>query len=226
MKLAGIFLLAAFLLPAADGPHFDITDARGKKPAGVAIEAGEPDADGWFPLKTVVHGKGDPMLVWPFDGAAKRPDGPEPIPVIVIPRGDEKALANHRVVATLAARVMLGFPVADFPDTALSKAVSELLQSSDAFEKGVGLLYAKKYPDAAEELAHALKDRQNQLTRFPSEIHAVAILYGQALMGENKFDAAAVAFLTALKQRPSSDLAQGLRAEALTRAGKSDAIGR
>ena len=71
MKLVGLFPLAALLVLGADGPHFEIFDARGKKPASVTIEAGEPDADGWF--KLTVKGKGDPVLFWPYDGAAKVP---------------------------------------------------------------------------------------------------------------------------------------------------------
>ena len=48
-----------------------MTDARGKKPPGVTIEAGEPDADGWFSLRVVKGKRGDPVLIWPFDGMAK-----------------------------------------------------------------------------------------------------------------------------------------------------------
>ena len=88
MKPAALFLLAMFLA----GPQFEVTDERGKKPPGVTIEAGEPDADGWFALK-VVKGKnaGDPMLIWPFDGMTKLPAGA----VIVIQRGNKKALENR-----------------------------------------------------------------------------------------------------------------------------------
>jgi hypothetical protein len=226
MKLAGFFPIAALLVSGADGPHFDITDARGKKPAGVSIGAGGPDADGWFSLK-VVTGKGDPVLLWPFDGAAKMPDGSEPIPAIVIQRGDVKALANRRVVAAIATPFVLGLrPVeSGFDGAALKEAISGLVQSGDPFEKGVGLLYAAKQAEAAEELGRALKERQRQLTRVPSEIYAVAILYGQALSRNKKFDEAAVAFLAALKQRPSDRLARDLRSDALVRAGKPEAAG-
>jgi tetratricopeptide (TPR) repeat protein len=96
----------------------------------------------------------------------------------------------------------------------------------DPFEKGVGLLYAGKYADAAGQLAIALKQRQRQLTRVPSEIYPAAMLQGLALYRANKFDDAAVAWLTALKQRPSDEMAQKHRAEALTKAGKPEAIGR
>ena len=105
--IAAALLVAALSLSAAQGPSFDITDARGKKASGVTIEAGTPDADGWFPLK-FARTKGEPVLVWPFDGTAKLPDGPEPIPVIAIQRGDEKALANRRAVAAMAVPIVLG----------------------------------------------------------------------------------------------------------------------
>ncbi len=232
MKPAIVLLLAALQLPGADGPHFDLTDARGKKPTGVSVEAGEPDADGWFALK-LTRAKGDPVLVWPFDGLARRPDGPEPIPVIVIQRGEVKALTNPRVVAAIATPFVMGRSqmgkIAEetgLDPEALNKAFAALALSSDAFEKGAGLLYAKKYAEAADELARALKERQNQLTPMPAEIYPAAVLYGQALLRENKFDAAAVAFLAALKQRPSDSMARELRADALLRAGKPDAAPR
>jgi TolA-binding protein len=61
---------------------------------------------------------------------------------------------------------------------------------------------------------------------MPSDIYPAALLYGQALYRANKFDDAAVAFLTARKQRPSSELAAKARDEALIKAGKGDAVGR
>ena len=213
MKSAALFLLAMFLA----GPQFEVTDERGRKPPGVTIEAGEADADGWFPLR-IVKGKnaGDPILVWPFDGMTKLPAGP----VIVIRRGNKKALENRHVAAVLAASMLLGAS----PDTGLDpKAIPDLSQSPDAFERGVGLLYARKSAAAIDPLAQALKERQRQLTPFASEIYAAAILYGQALAAERKFDAAAVAFLVAIKQRPSAALPRKLRADALINAGKPDA---
>ena len=217
MKPAALFLLAMFLA----GPQFEVTDERGKKPPGVAIEAGEADADGWFPLK-VVKGKnaGDPVLIWPFDGMTKLPVGP----VIVIQRGNKKALENRHAVGAIAASMLLGEATDTGLDpTALNKAILDLSQSPDAFEKGVGLLFAKKSAEAADALAQGLKERQRQLTPFASEIYPAAILYGQALAGEKKYDAAAVAFLVATKQRPSAALPRKLRADALINAGKPDA---
>ena len=173
------------------------------------------------------------MLVWPFDGTAKLPDGPEPIPAIVIQRGDEKALANRRVVAAIATPFVLGLTSMDLiagksglEAAALKQAILALAQSTDPFEKGVGLLYAAKQDEAAEELSRALKERQRQLTRMPSEIYPIAMLYGQALLRQNKFDAAAVAFLAASKQRPSDRLARELRSDALVKAGKPEAVER
>jgi uncharacterized protein HemY len=88
------------------------------------------------------------------------------------------------------------------------------------------LLYSGEAADAADQLAAALKQRQRQLTRVPSEIYSLAMLYGQALYRANKFDDSAVAFLMALRQRPSDEAARKYRAEALTRAGKPEAAGR
>jgi hypothetical protein len=220
--------VALFLFLAAPVLQFQITDGRGKETSVVTIEAGAPDNDDWRPLK-VAKAKGDVVLVWPFDGSAKQPDGPEPIPVIVIQRGQ----ANQRAVAAIAASVVLGTATIEetagktgFTPESLAKAFAGLATSMDPFEKGVGLLYAGKYADAAGQLAIALKQRQRQLTRVPSEIYPAAMLYGQALYRANKFDDAAVAWLTALQQRPSDEMAHKYRAEALTKAGKPEAIGR
>ncbi len=230
MRPVAALLLAALLLSAAEGPQFDITDARGKKASGVTIEAGTPDADGWFPLK-FAKTKGEPVLVWPFDGTAKLPDGPEPIPVIAIQRGDEKALAYPRVVAAMAVPIVLGLATPQdiagktgLDAAALTKAFPTLVSASDSFEKGVGLMAANKFADAASELGRALKERQRQLTRVPSEIYPAALLYGHALEREKKFDEAAVAFLAALKARPSDELARKFRQDALVKAGKGDAV--
>ena len=83
---------------------------------------------------------------------------------------------------------------------------------------------ANKFTEAAGELGRALKERQRQLTRVPSEIYPAALLYGLALEKEKKFDEAAVAFLAALKVRPSDELARKFRQDALLKAGKPDAV--
>jgi tetratricopeptide (TPR) repeat protein len=184
-------------------------------------------------VKVKDKGKNDPVLVWPFDGLAKRPDGPEPIPAIVIQKGDVKALTSKAVVAAIATPVVLG--LSNISDTAakfgytadaLRRAFSELSSSTDPYQKGIGLLYAGKAEDAAEQLGTALRQRQRQLTRVPSDIYPAALLYGQALYRANKFDDAAVAFLAAQKQRPSSEFAAKSRDEALIKAGKAEAAGR
>jgi hypothetical protein len=220
---------AVLLLLAGAALRFDISDARGKKASGIVIEAGAPDADGWSAL-SVAKGKGDPVLVWPFDASAKAPDGPEPIPAIVIQRGDEKALVNTRVVAAIAAPVAVGDSTLEeraretgFAAADLAKAMAGLVSSPDAFASGVGLLCANKPAAAADKLAQALRERQRQLTRMPSEIYPAAMIYGHALVLENKFDDAAVAFLGALKERPSKEAARKARADALVRAGKPEA---
>jgi tetratricopeptide (TPR) repeat protein len=216
--------LVFLLLGAAAVPHFDVTDARGKKPSGVSIEAGDSDAGGWFPLRVVNKGKGNPVLIWPFDGRAKLQDGPGEIPVTVIENANPIALMNTRIVAALAAGSLLGFPHETGLDAAaVAKAIEGLSAAEDPFPKGVGLLAAKKPADAAEFLGRALKERERQLTRVPSEVYPAALLYGQALLGSGKFDDAAVAFLKALKQRPADPVARKLRSEALAKAGKPEA---
>ena len=85
------------------------------------------------------------------------------------------------------------------------------------------LLYENKPADAVEPLARALRERERQLTRIPSEIYPAAMLYGRALFGANQFDDAAVAYLKAMNQRPSGAAARKARAEALIRAGKPEA---
>jgi hypothetical protein len=233
MKAVGLLLLfAAFLFAATSVLQFQITDGRGKETSTVTIEAGAPDYDGWRPIK-VVKAKSDAVLVWPFDGSAKLPDGPEPIPAIVIQRGEERALGNKRAVAAIATPVVLRAATVEettgktgFSAELLAKAFAGLALSADPFEKGVGLLYAEKFADAAEQLGLALKQRQRQLTRVPSEIYPAAMLYGQALYRANKFDDSAVAYLAALKQRPSDEAARKHRAEALMKAGKPEAAGR
>jgi len=217
--------VALFLLFAGPVLQFRITDGRGKETSAVTIEAGAADDDGWRPLK-VTKAKGDVVLVWPFDASAKQPDGPEPIPAIVIQRGQ----ANQPAAAAIATPVVLGIATIEetagktgFTPESLAKAFTGLATSMDPFEKGVGLLYAGKYAEAAAQLAIALKQRQRQLTRVPSEIYPAAMLYGLALYRANKFDDAAVAWLAALKQRPSDEMARKHRAEALTKAGKPEA---
>ncbi|MGD1070735.1 MAG: tetratricopeptide repeat protein [Bryobacteraceae bacterium] len=217
--------LLVFLLLAASPLHFDITDARGKHPSGVTIDAAEPDADGWYQLHVTTRSsaKSTPplVLIWPYDGRAKTPDGPEPIPAIVIQAGDPKALENHHVIAAMAAGVLLN-STAPQPQ-GIDKAIAGLANSEDAFAKGVGLLYAKNSVDAIDPLARALRERERQLTRVPSEIYPAAMLYGRALFEAGKFEDAAVAYMKAMKQRPSDAAARNARAEALIKAGKPEA---
>ena len=225
-NVAVLFFLTAPLM------QFHITDGRGKETTAVTIDFGAPDADGWRQLK-IGKAKGDVVLVWPFDAMAKQPDRPEPIPAIVIQRGDEKALANKAAIASIATPVVLGAATIDdaahktgFTTAALAKTFADLATADDAFEKGIGLLYAGKFEDAAKSLDIALRERQRQLTRMPSEIYPAAMLDGLALTRANKFDAASVAYLAAMKQRPSDESVSNLRGEALVKAGKADAAGR
>jgi tetratricopeptide (TPR) repeat protein len=234
MKAVCLLLLNGIALFGAQGLQFTVTDAKGKGTSAVALEAGAADEDGWQAVRIAkAKTKGEAVLVWPFDALAKVPDGPEPVPAIVIQRGDEKALANRGVVAAIATPVVLGISTLEqaaakfgYSADALTRAFADLPSATDAYQKGVGLLYAGKAADAAEQLAIALRERQRRLTRMPSDIYPAALLYGQALYRANKFDDAAVAFLTARKQRPSSELAAKARDEALIKAGKGDAVGR
>ena len=217
---------------AAPTLQFHITDGRGKPTTAVTIEAGAPDDDGWRPLR-IAKAKGDAVLLWPWDAFGKQPDGPEPLSVIVILRGDEKALSNNAAMAAIATQVVLGTATIDnesgrtgFTAAALSKAFTNLTTAEDAFEKGVGLIFTAQYADAARFLDIALRDRQRQLTRVPSEIYPAAMLDGLAHYRAGKFDAAAVAYAIALKERPSDRSAKKLRAEALVKEGKPEAAGR
>ena len=218
MKFLALLLLAAsplrFVL-AASPLRFDITDGRGKKVSGVVIEATDPDANGWYRL-TVTKSKGGAVLVWPYDGRAAAPDGPAAIPAIILQQGEAKAL-SPRAAAALAAAKLLGVNPEAESDAAI------LAAAEDPFAKGVGLLYAHKAAEAIDPLARALRERERQLTRMPSEIYPAAMLYGKALFEANKFDDAAVAFLKAMKQRPSDPAALKGRVEALTKAGKPEA---
>ena len=213
---------AALLLLAASAWRFDITDARGKKPAGVAIEASAPDVDDWYQLKVVSKSKAEFVLVWPFDGRAKAPDGPGAIPAVVIEAGDQKAMTTPRILTYLAAAELLGARKAEAGKAQrLNSAL--MIASEDPFNKGVGLLYAGEAADAVDPLARALKERERQLTRVPSEIYATAMLYGRALFAAGKFDDAALADLKAMNQRPSDEAARKARADALVKAGKPEA---
>ena len=216
--------LVLILLLAAPALHFDVTDARGKKPAGVSVESGSPDSDGWVPLSvsTKAKGKSSPsyVLIWPLEGLAKVADGPGETPVIVVQPGDAGVLASPRAVAALAAAKLLGHPVeAGVDQVALERAVAALSASEDPYARGVSLLSVGKAVEAVEPLSRALRERERQLTRVPSEIYPAAVLLGRALLAAGKFDPAAVAFLKALQLRPTDEVA-GLRRDALVKAGK------
>ena len=211
--------LALLLFYAASSVHFDVTNGRGKKPVGVTIEAGQPDANGWFPL-TVAAKKGDFVLIWPYDARARVPDGPEGIPVIVVEKGDEHAAKNPKVVAALIAGALLGVR----HDIGLDVTVARIEGSDDPFVRGVDSLRKGKAVEAVDYLDRALKERERQLTRFPSEIYPAAMLYGKALFGIGKYDDAATAFLKAVRVRPSDRAARMSRNEALTKAGKPEAV--
>jgi len=201
----------ALLFLAASSLRFDVTDARGKKPSGVSIEASDPDADGWYRLTAVSKGKSNYVIVWPVDARAKTPDGPGSVPVVVF---DANGMSTPKIAAYRCAARFLSVSSAD---------CAGLESSTDPVVEGVRLLNEKRPADAIEPLDRALKERERQLTRVPSEIYAVAMLYSRALFDAGKFDAAAVAALKALNQRPSDPAARKARNEALVKAGKPEA---
>jgi hypothetical protein len=224
--------LAVSFAIAASGLQFNVYDARGRQTSAVTLSAGDADQDGWHEVQ-IAKSKGDVVLIWPFDGRAKTPDGPEPVSAIVIHKADEKGLTNKATVAALATPVLMGASSmaeiaqkSGYPEDRLQLAFAELATASDAWQKGLGLLFTGKAKDAAAQLGLALRERQRQLTRVPSDIYPAAVVHGRALLKANQFDDAAVAFLTAMKLRPSSELAAKARDEALIKAGKAEAAGR
>jgi hypothetical protein len=205
-------MLLALLFLAASSLHFDVTDGRGKKPSGVSIEASDPDADGWYRLAPVSKGKSNYVIVWPVDARAKTPDGPGSVPVVV---AAADSASSPRIAAYRCAARFLGIA---------SSECGAIESSTDPLIEGVRLLNEKRSSDAIDPLARALKDRERQLTRVPSEIYAAAMLYSRALFDAGKFDDAAVAALKALDRRPSDPVARKARNEALVRAGKPEAV--
>jgi len=204
--------LLVVVFAAAPTLHFEVTDARGKKPSGVSIEASEPDADGWLRLTAVSKGKSNYVIVWPVDSRAKTPDGPGSVPVVV---AEANGAGTARIAAYRCAARFLGVSSSD---------CAGLESSTDPLIEGVRLLNEKRPADAIELLDRALKERERQLTRVPSEIYAAAMLYSRALFNAGKFDAAAVAAMKALNQRPSDPAAHKARNEALVKAGKAEAV--
>jgi tetratricopeptide (TPR) repeat protein len=204
--------LLAFLFLAASTLHFEVTDGRGKKPSGVTIEASDPDAEGWYRLAAVSKGKSNYVVVWPVDARAKTPDGPGAVPVVV---ADTNGAQTPRIAGYRCAAHLLGIA---------SSECAAIEASTDPLLEGVRLLNEKRASDAIEPLSRALKDRERQLTRVPSEIYAAAMVYSQALFDAGKFDDAAVAARKALAQRPSDLAARKLRNKALVKAGKPEAV--
>jgi tetratricopeptide (TPR) repeat protein len=220
---------AILLLAAAQTLRFDITDARGKKPSGVVIEAGDAGADNWRKL-TIERSKKDLVIVWPFDALASEPDGPEPLSIVTIERGDAKALANPRIAADIATGVVLGLEPLEaaakrtgFDAQALKDAFNALAKATDDYASGVGLLWANRPAASAGPLAKALRERERQLTRVPSDIFPAAMLDAKALFDSGKYDDAAAVYLKAMKLRPSDIAVRKARAAALSKAGKGDA---
>jgi hypothetical protein len=204
--------LLAFLFLAASALHFDVTNGRGKKPSGVTIEASDPDADGWYRLAAASKGKSNYVIVWPVDARAKMPDGPGAVPVVVT---DTTAASGPRITAYRCAAHLMDIA---------SPECAAIESSTDPLLEGVRLLNEKRAADAVEPLSRALKDRERQLTRVPSEIYAAAMLFSRALFDAGKFDDAAVAAKKAMAQRPTDPAARKWRNEALIKAGKAEAV--
>jgi len=216
-------------LAAAQALHLDVVDARGKKPSGVAVEVGDAAWDNWRKLN-ITRAKKDSVIVWPFDAFAAEPDGPGAVQVTVIERGDLKALANPRIAADIATGVVLGRESLEdagkrtgFDVAALKSAFTSLADATDDYAGGVGLLWTNQPARAADLLARALRERERQLTRIPSDIFPAALLDAKALFDSGKYDDAAAVYLKAMKLRPSDPRVRKARAEALRKAGKEDA---
>jgi tetratricopeptide (TPR) repeat protein len=221
--------LLILFLAAAQAFHLDIEDARGKKPSGTVVEVGEAGQDNWRKLN-ITRAKKDSVIVWPFDALAAEPDGPGPVPVTVIERGDSKALASARIASDIATAVVLGRESLEdaakrtgFDAAALKSAFAALATASDDYAGGAGLLWTNQPARAADLLARALRERERQLTRVPSDIFPAAMLDAKALFESGKYDEAAAVFLKAMKLRPSDPDVRKARAEALRKAGKEDA---
>jgi tetratricopeptide (TPR) repeat protein len=217
------------LLAAAQAFHLDVVDARGKKPSGVVVETGDAASDNWRKLD-ITRAKKDSVIVWPFDALAAEPDGPGAVQVAVIQRGDLKALANPRIAADIATVVVLGRESLEgtakrtgFDAAALKSAFTSLANTTDDYAGGVGLLWTSQPARAADLLARALRERERQLTRIPSDIFPASLLDAKALFDSGKYDDAAAVYLKAMKLRPSDAAVRKARAEALTKAGKEDA---
>lgn len=221
--------LLILFLAAAQAFHLDVQDARGKKPAGTIVELGEAGQDNWRKL-SIIRAKKDSVIVWPFDALAAEPDGPGVVQVTVIERGDSKALASARIAADIATGVVLGRESLEgaakrtgFDAAALKSALTALATVSDDYAGGAGLLWTNQPARAADLLARALRERERQLTRVPSDIFPAAMLDAKALFESGKYDDAAAIFLKAMKLRPSDPGVRTARAEALIKAGKEDA---
>jgi hypothetical protein len=221
--------LLILFLAAAQALHLDIADARGKKPSGVVIEAGAAGSDDWRKL-AISRAKKDSVIVWPFDALAAEPDGPGAVRVVVIERGDSKVLATPRIVADIATGVVLGRESLEdaakrtgFDAAALKSAFTALADATEDYAGGAGLLWANQPARAVDLLARALRERERQLTRVPSDIFPAAMLDAKALFDSGKYDDAAAVYLKAMKLRPSDTGVRKARAEALTKAGKEHA---
>lgn len=221
--------LVILFLAAAQAFHIDIVDARGKKPSGVVVEADDAGPDNWRKL-AVTRAKKDSVIVWPFDALAAEPDGPGAVQVIVIEPRDSKALATPRIAADIATGVVLGRESLEnaakrtgFDAAALKSAFTALANSTDDYAGGVGLLWTSQPARAADLFAKALRERERQLTRVPSDIFPAAMLDAKALFDSGKYDDSAAVYLKAMKLRPSDPDVRKARAEALTKAGKEDA---
>ena len=221
--------LLILFLAAGQAFHLDVEDARGKKPSGTVVEVGEAGQDDWRKLN-IIRAKKDSVIVWPFDALATEPDGPGAVQVVVIERGDSRALASVRIAADIATGVVLGRESLEdaakrtgFDAAALKAALTALATASDDYAGGAGLLWTNQPARAATLLARALRERERQLTRVPSDIFPAAMLDAKALFDSGKYDDAAAVYLKAMKLRPSDAGLRKARAEALTKAGKEDA---
>ncbi len=105
-----------------------------------------------------------------------------------------------------------------------TEEISQALQAwkqraSDPYEKGLAALYEQNYPEATHQLAISLSMRDQALTEAQAEVIDAALLLGQSLSSQGKFDRAAEALKRAASLREDDDAILSPLGQMLTLAG-------